>query len=245
MGEAIRFESVDFCYENSIALKGLSFCIEEGDYVALVGPNGGGKSTLVRLALGLLQPSRGMVFLFGQPQEKFSNRSRIAYVPQNSFAGVRDFPATVREVVSLGVVAGKSFFKKETQEDRAAIESAMAQVGISHLADRLIGQLSGGERQKVFIARALAARPRLLILDEPIVGVDAPSQDSFYALLRRLNGEEGIAIVLVSHDISVVSGQVKKILAVNQELKFFGQPHCILDHSALGNVFGCDKHLIC
>lgn len=214
----ITFENVSFAYTDEVILADLSFTIPVGDYVGLLGPNGSGKTTLMKLMLGLLEPMSGSVKVFGKPVRKFHDWSTIGYVPQKTLQIGMQFPATVEEVVRSGITPEKGLFAAWGQEDQQRVEEAMEEANIVQLRDRRISKLSGGQRQRVFIARALAANPKVLILDEPTVGVDAGAQGAFYSLLQKLHKERGITIVFVSHDIDVITHEADTILCVNKEL---------------------------
>jgi zinc transport system ATP-binding protein len=211
----VEFDKVSFVYGNQPVIKEADFSIERGDFFAAIGPNGGGKTTIIKLMLGFLRPSKGMVRVFGKPPGGFGELKRIGYVPQKATNFDQDFPATVLEVASMGRFAKIGLFKNPSKEDRDAVIKALDAVHMLALENKRIGELSGGQQQRVFIARALATEPEVLILDEPLAGVDAESQHRFYALLRKLNKENGITLLLVSHDVSMVSKDVTKLACIN------------------------------
>jgi zinc transport system ATP-binding protein len=183
----------------------VNFTVEEGSYVGIIGENGSGKTTVLNLLLDLLHPDAGEIRLFNEPIGAFREWESIGYVPQYVFRRDRVFPATVEEIVESGHSKGDpTTLCQFGMGDCAPVEAALRVAGVEHLAKRRIGDLSGGERQRVFIARALVSRPRLLILDEPTASVDAESQDKFYALLRGLNREFQMTIILISHDLDKV-----------------------------------------
>lgn len=207
-------------------LEDVTFQVRGGEYTGLIGGNGSGKTTLLKILLGLLSPAHGEVRLFETPLLEFRDWHKVGYVPQNVFREEEIFPATVREVVGSGAsnLSGAwNFWMKRGLELRT-LDEALLLAEISHLADRKIGELSGGERQRVFIARALLARPELLILDEPLTGVDTSTQEKFYELLKRLDEEEGIAIILVSHDLEAVTHEVENLLCLHRTLICAGSP---------------------
>ncbi|MBI2410686.1 MAG: metal ABC transporter ATP-binding protein [Candidatus Kerfeldbacteria bacterium] len=214
----VEFHRVNFQYDSTPVLHDINFRIDFGDYVGILGPNGSGKTTVLKIMLGLLKPTSGMVKLFGEDINYFKDFSWIGYVSQWVSHSGWGFPATVQEVVRTGRIAKVGILRRFQPEDYAAVEQAMETTGIRQFANRLITQLSGGERQRVFIARALAAQPKMLILDEPTVGVDLPSQEQFYTLIRKLNEEMGMTIIFVSHDIDVITHESKNILCLNREL---------------------------
>jgi zinc transport system ATP-binding protein len=194
-------------------LSDVSFNIKEGEYACLIGPNGAGKSTLLKIILGFLKPDTGKVRLFGESLENFKDWSKIGYVSQKSAQIGLEFPATVREVLENTFPRNKNINTK--------IKETLDLVGIGAFENKLINELSGGERQKVFLARSMMSDPKILLLDEPTVAIDTESQAAFYLLLKSLNAT-GVAIVMVTHDISVVSKESTKILCLNQKLLFHG-----------------------
>lgn len=214
---ALAFDSVDFSYEGIHVLEKITCAVQQGSYVGVVGPNGGGKTTLMKLALGLIKPSKGEVKIFGMTPKQARAQGKIGYVPQRIVQSEFTFPATSEEVVRSGRVSSSKIGRMFSKEDRRIAHEAMKTVGVSHLKHRLVGTLSGGERQRVFIARALASRPSLLILDEPTTGVDAASQEEFYELLRTLH-KKGMTILFVSHDVEVMAKEASNILCMNKRL---------------------------
>lgn len=229
---------------NQDIVKDISFLVKRGDYIALIGPNGGGKTTLIRLVLGLEKKSSGTISLFGKSQKKFSAWQKIGYVPQRVTQADINFPATVLEVVKMGRTVLGGFFTKESQEDREAVYEAMKKMDVLHLSDKLIGSLSGGQRQRAMIARALASKPELLILDEPNTGVDIVSQQRFYALLKELNEKEQISIIIVTHDVGVIGDDIGRLFTVNQNLITCNNPKEALSCSQMSELYGIDAHLI-
>jgi len=210
----IEVSNLAFRYETLTVLEGLSFAVRPGEYTGIIGPNGGGKTTLIRILLGLIRPTSGEVRLFGQPQSDFQQYYRLGYVPQRILQDEVGFPATVEEVVTSGRAARIRFGQWLTQADRMAIDRAIEIADIGSIRQRLVGELSGGQRQRVFIARALAAEPEVLILDEPATGVDANAQERFYGFLRQLHRDQKLTILLVSHDIDVVEQEVERVLCL-------------------------------
>jgi zinc transport system ATP-binding protein len=221
----IEVSDLSFAYRHQEpVLDHVSLTIHEGDYVGIVGSNGSGKTTLLKSMLGLLAPQSGEVKLFGQPIETFGQRWKIGYVPQHATHFETRFPATVEEVVLMGRYAKRGIGRWMTPADRHVAHEALVQVDMADAAGRLIGDLSGGQQQRVFIARALAARPEVIFLDEPTTGIDTRVQDEFYALLRRLNQEFDITLVLVSHDIERVAREVMHIACIDRTLTCFDTP---------------------
>lgn len=196
----------------------ISLCIEEGDYVALIGPNGGGKSTLLKLILNLLKKEHGDITLFSTPQEKFKEYHKIGYVAQNSVQIDTNFPATVEEIIKLGFAYKTSFFRKMTKEENAYMQYLMTAFDILDIKNQQIGDLSGGQRQRVMITKALLNQPKLLILDEPNAGIDENSQKTFYALLKELNRTKKLTIICVTHGLGRLKEDVNKVCHINKVL---------------------------
>lgn len=214
MQKIVSLDQVYFAYDQRPVLKEINLEVEEGDFLAVIGPNGGGKTTLLRLILGCLAPVSGSVRVLGQDPRNI--RSRIGYVPQHSeFA--RDFPVTVEDVVLMGRIKPGSLFPRRRAADLEAAAQAMQAVGILELAKRRFGTLSGGQKQRALIARALSSNPLLLLLDEPTASVDSRVEKDIYDLLRDLN--KRMTIIMVSHDLGFVSSYVNKVACVNKRLK--------------------------
>lgn len=210
---AIRIRDMSFSFDGVPVLENVSFDIGTRDFAAMIGPNGGGKTTLARLILGLLQPRRGTISVFGQtPVEA---RGRLGYMPQHLHFDP-SFPVNVMDVVLMGRIGKGMRFGPFRREDRDAAQQALAEVSCHDLAVRSFSSLSGGQRQRVLIARALVANPELLILDEPTSSLDPSIQDDFYELLHRLN--EQVTMIIVSHDVSFVSRYVDRVICVNREV---------------------------
>jgi zinc transport system ATP-binding protein len=219
---AVELEDVSFDYRpGQPVLEAVQLRIGEGEFVAIAGPNGGGKTTLVRVVLGLERPARGRALLFGEPAHRFSRRSMLGYLPQRSELG-GDAPATVREVVSAGRLAAGGLLGPLRRRDRELVSEAIERVGLAHVADAPLRTLSGGMQQRAFIAKALAGGPSLLVLDEPTTGVDAESQESLAALLDRLHSELGVTILYVSHEFGAVERFVQRLVLVRRTVVFDG-----------------------
>lgn len=234
----IELNNVSFSYGNNPVVEGLTFSIKRGEYLGIIGPNGGGKTTLIKIILGLLHPTEGTVRLFGQDHHDFKERYRIGYVPQRVAQDDKEFPATVLEVVRSGRTVRRGLFKHFTKDDEQAVDRAMEIAGITRYRDTLVGKLSGGERQRVYIARALASEPEMLILDEPTVGVDIGAQKTFYEFLSSLNREHHLTIIFVSHDVDIVSEQTHTVLCMNHNLVCHGLPRELLNEHILKRLYG-------
>jgi zinc transport system ATP-binding protein len=232
----VSIRDLSFAYEaDHPVLEHVSLEVERGDFLAIIGPNGGGKSTLLRLMLGLLKPDSGTIRLFGTSVEK--GRDRIGYVPQNTNVNT-DFPIRVLDVVLIGNGAKNPPLLGYGSEEKACAMEALRQVGMAPYAHKRIGDLSGGQRQRVMIARALCRRPELLLLDEPTASIDATGQKEIYDLLKRLNAD--ITVIVVSHDLSVILGYANKAAHVNRTLTY----HDISDKRTIFHTHGAiDDHL--
>ena len=241
----ISVENVSLHRQGLQVLKEVSFAISAGDFLALIGPNGSGKTTLIRIILGLLQPTEGGVFLMGEKAEQFTQWRRIGYVPQKATHLDSFFPASVREVVAMGLISLKRFPRLLTAQDEVSIDQALDRVGLTGLKTRRIGELSGGQQQRVFIARAIVNRPDVLFLDEPTAGVDAETQSRFYDMLAELNHREGLTIVLITHDFGIITKHANKVACLNQRLFFHGTHQDFCSSPAVQELLHGEHHLIC
>lgn len=219
----VRATDVSFSYGRHLALEHVDLEVRAGEFVALVGPNGSGKSTLLRIMLGSLAPTSGEVRLFGELPTRFADRSRVGYVPQRPVLD-SEVPATVEEIVTTGRLAQRGWWRPLRMEDRVQVGHALESVGLGDLAGRPLNELSGGQQQRAFIARAFASEPDLLVLDEPIAGVDAESQRRFRDSLTHLIEEHGAGVLLVSHELSAVAGDLDRVVVLKRTVLFDGPP---------------------
>ena len=220
----IELEHVGFAYPGGPPiLHDVGLAVERGEFVAIAGPNGGGKTTLLRIALGLERPQSGTAVLFGEPAVHSSQRRRIGYLAQRARLGIES-PVTVREVVSTGRVPRIGVIGRIGRDDRARVGEAIERVGLDGLADRPITTLSGGQQQRALIAKALAGEPDLLVLDEPTAGVDVDAQEALAALLNELHRELGATVLLVSHEFGAVERYVERLVLVRGTIVFDGDP---------------------
>ena len=219
----IEASGVTFGYGREPVLEHVDLAVRAGEFVALVGPNGSGKSTLLHLLLGSLEPDAGHVSLFGRPPGALRRRGRLGYVPQRPNLS-SELPATVREIVAAGRLTDGRWWLPMSRADREQVEHAIASVGLVELADRPVNELSGGQQQRAFIARAFASEPSLLVLDEPIAGVDAASQRLFRDSLVHLIREHGAGVLLVSHELSAVADDVDRVVVLKRTVVFDGRP---------------------
>ncbi len=217
----IEIEGVCYDYGYGAVLIDVSFPINSGDFLAIIGPNGSGKTTLLKIILGLLKPVEGEVRIMGKPVGEFTEWQKIGYVPQKATYIDSFFPASVREVVAMGILSSQKFprFRKKEEE---SISEALNRVGMGKYMNRRIGSLSAGQQQRVFIARAIANQPKILILDEPTTGVDASTQERFYDMLHHLNRDELITIVLVTHETGIMNRHITQVACLNQTLTYHG-----------------------
>ena len=218
-------------------LKNINLTVLRNDFIAIIGPNGGGKTTLLKVILGLIKPWSGMVDVFGHPVLSKHVRAKIGYVPQ--LIPGKSFPVTVMDVVLMGRLGDPGLFRHFTDTDRSAAENNLLIMGIAHLSNASMDSLSGGQKQRVLIARALAGEPDILLLDEPVASVDHETQESFFNLLAELN--DSITIVLVTHDVGAVSAHVKNIACINKTLISHGET---LSADAVSRAYGCPFELI-
>jgi zinc transport system ATP-binding protein len=222
MQQVIEVRGLYSRYGATHAISDISFNVEAGDYVGIVGPNGSGKSTLVRALLGLVARDEGEISLFGMPLADFRDWQQIGYLPQNLNLFNPAFPATVTEVVQLGLLAGKPFPRRIVRGDLERVEGALELMGISSLRRRLIGQLSGGQQQRVLLARALVNQPRLLILDEPTAALDPETRDRFYGLVAEVNRDLGTTVLLITHDYGTIGSFASRLLYLDKKMIFYG-----------------------
>lgn len=243
----LSIENLVCRYQGSEVLTGVSLDVTAGDYVGIVGPNGSGKSTLVKAVLGLLPPDAGQVSLFGVPVPSFREWRRIGYLPQS----MRNFnpavPATVEEVVRLGLLARQRFPRRVGgRRDVPAVERALEALGIADIRRKLIGELSGGQQQRALLARAIVGWPELLVLDEPTTALDPETRERFYALLGELNRDDGTTIILVTHDTGSIGSMASRLVYVDRRIIFNGTLDDFCHSEEMTAFFGeASQHLIC
>jgi zinc transport system ATP-binding protein len=222
-GPLVQAEHVSFSYGEGPVLDDVSLTVGAGEFVALVGPNGSGKSTLLKVLLGLLKPDAGSVTILGQPPDRFTERWRLGYVPQRPEL-TSEIPATVEEVVATGRLSRTGWWRRMRSEDRVITRHAIDSVALGTLRSRPVNELSGGQQQRTFIARAFASEPDLLVLDEPIAGIDRESQSRFRDSLTHLVAEHGAGVLLVSHELSAVARDLDRVIVLKRRVLFDGPP---------------------
>ncbi|MFI3206495.1 MAG: ABC transporter ATP-binding protein [Clostridia bacterium] len=238
MSDAIKIDHISVSYGNTKALDDISFVVKEGDFLGVIGPNGGGKSTLLKAILGLIPVNEGSVEILGSSVKNAS--SQIGYVPQFSQVD-KKFPISVYETVLTGrLKKGFHLFQKYSAQDKKIALEKLEDVGIANLANRQISQLSGGEFQRMLIARALCVEPKILLLDEPTASVDPKSRELIYQLLTEINKK--ITIILVTHDLFAISSSVKSLACLNKNLVYHGEAE--LNATIVEHLYGCPVDLI-
>lgn len=227
----IEFDQVSFSYQSTPVLRQLSFQVYPGEFIGIIGPNGGGKTTLLKLILGFLKPTRGTVHVFGKTTDGQATQPlRLAYVPQ-SVRFDRDFPISVEEVVLSGLLSRLTWYGRFRSSERKAARQALEKTGLVHLSDHPFGTLSGGQAQRVLIARALVSNPQVLLLDEPTASVDSQAEADIYAILQLLKGT--MTILMVTHDLRAAIDQVGRVLCVQGGVISL-KPEEVCKHFAFG-----------
>jgi zinc transport system ATP-binding protein len=229
---------------NSPVIEHASFTIHRGDYVGIVGPNGGGKTTLLLALLNILPRAKGTIRLFGQNIESFSDWEKVAYVPQHAINFDPQFPLAVRELVALGRVNRSNVGRTLKRKDWKAVDESLDFMGISDIANKRIGQLSGGQKQRVFVAKALVRKPEIIFLDEPVVGVDAETQEKFYKKLSDLNVARGITILIVTHDLTAVFCRMSKVMCMNRWVNIAEITTALEPDDVLRQAYGEHFHFV-
>ena len=232
-------EQASVGYNGAAALKDVSFTVPAGSRVAVVGPNGAGKTTLLKLIAGALKPSSGRVRIYGH---RPLSHICVAYVPQRSQIDV-DFPVTVREVVMMGRIREIGLFRWPTRLDWEEVRRALARVGLEGLGDRQVGELSGGQQQRAFLAQALAQRAELILLDEPLTGLDVPSQEAIFHLLDELRGQ-GVPALVATHDLNLAADRFDRVLLLNRRVVAYGTPQQVFTRPHLVQAYGGHMHLL-
>ena len=218
MEPIIDVENLRVARKGRTIIEDATFSIEPGTYMGVVGPNGGGKTTLMQALLGVLPAESGTIRIMGQPLDNFKDWSKLAFVSQHSINFDEKFPLTVRELVGLGRINRGNLGRPLKHEDWERVDEALKFMGISKLSKRRIGQLSGGQKQRVFVAKAIVRNPEILILDEPASGIDPEAQERFYMILANLNAKQGTTILIVSHDLAAVFCRMNHVMCINRNV---------------------------
>ncbi len=240
----VRFDDVCVDRRGRRVLEGISFRVPMGAFVGLVGPNGAGKTTLLKTMLGLLSPSSGRIEVLGLPPGRHRGAPvGVGYVPQrHSIAS--NFPASVYDVVAMGRLRTLHLFARLSRKDRAAVLHNLGLVGIADLAARPVGELSGGQQRRVMLAQALCASTRLLILDEPTIGLDLPAEHEFYALLRDLQARLCLSVIAVSHDLVALAGECDELICINRHMHIHGNPEDVIHSHAIQEAYSCEFNFL-
>ena len=244
--DALSVHDLSFQYNATEILSDISFRLQVGDYLGIVGPNGSGKSTLIKLTLGLLLPSRGVIKIFGTKTADFVDWHKIGYLPQRINSFNPHFPATVREVVALGLLSTKSNPRRITKNDEKAINNVLELTEILDIKNKLIGELSGGQQQRVLIARALSNEPALLILDEPTTALDPEAREKFFSTLKDLNEHKKVTVIIITHDIGTIGKYASRLLYLDKQVVFYGGFDDFCESNDMASYFGeYSQHIIC
>jgi zinc transport system ATP-binding protein len=238
----VDLQDVWVAYNKKWVLISINLQCHRGEILGIVGPNGSGKSTLLKVILGLIHPDQGTVQLFGRTPDKRA-RLEVGYLPQVSHADV-SVPVTVLDVVLMGLFSKIGFLNRPGRKSKAMALDLLKQVEMAEHAKRPFGHLSGGQQQRVNMARTLVSKPKLLILDEPSTGIDSVAQEDFYELLAKLRDEQGVSVILVSHDIGVITEHADQIACLNRELHYHGEPDSCFEPEIMQKVFGTDLKIV-
>ena len=236
---SLELDGVSVTYDRTPALDQVTLRLNRGDHVAVVGPNGAGKSTLFNVIAGVVKPNQGTVSIYGSDP---IGHVCVGYVPQRNRIDL-NFPATVADVVMMGRVGRIGLFRQPGHQDREMVRSALSQVGMQDYAGRRIGELSGGEQQRVFLARALAQEAELLLMDEPLTGLDMPSQETILTILDRLH-TQGITILFATHDLNQAAEQFPLMVLINRRVVAFGPPASVLTAENLMLAYGSQMRVV-
>lgn len=238
MNTVVEAKNLSFQYDTVPLLKDVNVRIYEGDFMGIVGPNGSAKSTLVKLLLGILKPQQGTIFLMGKPIEAFQQWNKIGYISQRVRSFNASFPATVEEIIAANLYHKMGFLKFLRKKHHEEIERVLEVVDMRDYKKRLIGTLSGGQQQRIFIARTLISNPKIIFMDEPLVGVDVASQEKFYALMEKLNKQLGITLIMVSHDLGVITDHTSRVACVGNQQVFVHSSKTFNEEQYIKSVYG-------
>ncbi len=243
MEKVIEVNNLNFGYNGRQILKAISFSVDKGDFLGIIGSNGSGKSTLISLLLKILTPLSGEIKLLGANINRFNKWDKIGYISQKAASFNSSFPATVEEVVGANLFSKIGLFKLPKKQHKVQVYQALELVGLQDYGKRLIGHLSGGQQQRVFIARVLVSKPEIMFLDEPTIGIDAQSEEAVYCLLARLNQELGLTVVMVTHDISAITVHANKLICLGENGLFMHDPKEGLTAAFVSEIYGYGVNL--
>lgn len=238
MKKIVEMKNLSFKYDVVPILKNVNLTVFEGDFMGIVGPNGSAKSTLIKLLLGILNPQQGEIYLMNKPLNNFGDWHRIGYISQKVRSFNNSFPATVEEIVAANLYKELGILKFMRKKHKDKIDEALEIVGMVDYKKRLIGTLSGGQQQRIFIAKTLINNPQIIFMDEPLVGVDIKSQESFYKLMEKLNKDLGITLIMVSHDIGVVTERTNRVACVGNQQVFVHESKTFNEEEYIKSVYG-------
>jgi len=230
----IQAQDLGFDYGAGWVFHKVNLEITEGDFVAVIGANGAGKSTLIKMLAHVTAPTAGTISYYGKPIDAFTDWDRVGYVPQNPAKQQQNFPISVEEVVKLGLLKPNKLWQRFSAEEKAKLEKALATFDLQELRHRRIGALSGGQQQRAFLARAMVKEPKILFLDEPATGIDSAARIALYDMLRTINREQGVTIIMVSHDLDLAALAAKSAICINHGICFRGEIHEALKHHHSG-----------
>ncbi len=240
----IRTTNLSYRLGGSIILEKINLAVQPGEFVGIIGPNGAGKTTLLRLLLGLARPTGGEVAVLGAPPSSLGpKRDLIGYMPQRPQVS-RDFPLSVLDVVTMGLATAAALGKPLRRTEREKARESLQKVGMLATEQLPFARLSGGQQQLVFLARALVKRPVLLFLDEPGAGLDLPAQNRFMELLKKLQAEQGLTVIMVSHDLAAVAASAGRLICINRTMHIHGRPAEVLKSPHLSKAYRCEFDLI-
>ena len=244
MEKVLEVKDVFFGYNEKYILEAINLTLYKGDFLGIVGPNGSAKSTLLKIMLGILKPQKGSITLLDSAIDDFNGWGRIGYISQRVRTFNSAFPATVEEIVGANLYSKMGILKFTSKEDREKVKKALEVVDMLDYEKQLIGNLSGGQQQRVFIARALVSNPEIIFMDEPLVGVDVKSQEQFYSLMERLNKKLGITLVMVSHDIGVITNRANRVACVGNKSVFVHSTDQFNEREYIKEVYGHNSSLL-
>lgn len=246
MDNVLEIKELSFTYDGLPVIDNLSLSVKKGSFIALAGPNGAGKTTLAKLILSLERPNSGTIKIFGESEKKNIPWKKIGYLAQRSNLSNPLFPARVREVVSMGLLSSKKYPKKINKTDENKIEETLSLLGILDLKNKSVNRLSGGQQQRVFLARALVNNPELLIMDEPSTALDPETRAGFFDLIKKLNQDKGITIIMITHDTAQAGQYADQLLYLDKKIIFFGLFADFCHSPEMEKYFGhFAQHLIC